>query len=141
MGGSSAKTKKILNFKPEEIKAYLKTFKRLVLDDQYTISQNGRREENIQFIEDYKIDSKKEKEILMNIEFDDFCYAVNNKKPKFSHEILYVFNKEYELDRWGELKSVEIYIKTNKTETRSGDDIMIIVSFHERNKPIKYLFK
>lgn len=100
MGGFSPETEKLLHFTPEEIKEYLKIFKQLILEDSYTISQNGRREENIQFIEDYKIDSKKEKEILVNIEFDDFCYAVNNKNPKFSHEILYVFNKEYKLDEW-----------------------------------------
>lgn len=136
-----SETKKLLNFRPEEIKEYLKELKKLILDGKYTISRNNKREENIQFIEDYKIDSKKEKEILMNIEYDDFCYGVNNKNPNFSYEILYIFNKKYELDKWGELQSVDIYLKTNKTQTRSGDDIMIIVSFHERNKPIKYLFK
>lgn len=134
-------TKKLLDFSPEDIKAYLKALKSLVLENKYTISRNNSREENKKFIEDFKIDSRKEKEILMNLEFDDFCYAVNNKNPKFAHEILYVFNKEYELDRWGELVSVDIYIKTNKTQTRDGDDFMIIVSFHERNMPLKYLFK
>ncbi|MBN2259446.1 MAG: hypothetical protein JW702_02815 [Clostridiales bacterium] len=77
----------------------------------------------------------------MNLEFDDFCYAVNNKNPEFSHEVLYVFNKEYELDRWGELVSVDIYIKTNKTQTRNGEEFMVIVSFHERNMPLKFLFR
>lgn len=134
-------TKKLLNFSPEEIKAYLKVLKSLVLENNYSISRSSNREENKQFIEDYKIDSKKEKEILMNLEYDDFCYAVNNKNPKFAHETLYIFNKEYELDRWGELVSVDIYIKTNKTQTRNGESFMIIVSFHERNMPLKYLFK
>lgn len=141
MSESYSETKKLLDFKPEDIKEYLKQLKKLVLDGKYTISRNNKREENIQFIEDYKIDSKKEKEILMNIEYDDFCYAVNNSNPNFSYEILYIFNKKYELDKWGELQSVDIYLKTNKAQTKSGDDIMIIVSFHERNKPIKYLFK
>lgn len=134
-------SKKRLDFTPEEIKVYLKQLKNLVLEDKYTISRNSNRNENMKFIEDYKIDSTKEKEILLNLEFDDFCYAVNNKNPKFAHEILYIFNKEYELDRWGELVPIDIYIKTNKTQTRTGDDIIIIISFHERNIPIKYLFK
>lgn len=133
--------KKLLDFTPEEIKVYLKQLKHLVIEDKYTISRNINRDENMKFIEDFKIDTTKEKEILLNLEFDDFCYAVNNKNPKFAHEILYIFNKEYELDRWGELGSIDIYIKTNKTQTRSGDDMMIIISFHERNMPIKYLFK
>jgi hypothetical protein len=133
--------KKLLDFTPEEIKVYLKQLKHLVIEDKYTISRNINRDENMKFIEDFKIDTTKEKEILLNLEFDDFCYAVNNKNPKFAHEILYIFNKEYELDRWGELGSIDIYIKTNKTQTRSGDDMMFIISFHERNMPIKYLFK
>ncbi|MEA3424467.1 MAG: hypothetical protein U9Q80_11815 [Bacillota bacterium] len=141
MNEAKLETKKLLDFNPEDIKAYLKELKSLVLENKYTISRNNNREENKKFIEDYKIDSRKEKEILMNLEYDDFCYAVNNDKPKFSHEVLYIFNKEYELDKWGELVSVDIYIKTNKTQTRSGEDIMIIVSFHERNRPIRYLFK
>lgn len=133
--------KKLLDFKPEDIKAYLKELKNLVLENKYTISRNSNREENKKFIEDYKINARKEKEILMSLEYDDFCYAVNNKNPKFSHEILYIFNKEYELDKWGELVSVDIYIKMNKIQTKSSEDIIIIVSFHERNKPIRYLFK
>lgn len=141
MDEKKLETKKLLDFTPENIKAYLKELKNLVLENKYTISRNANREENKKFVEDYKIDSRKEKEILMNLEYDDFCYAVNNKNPKFAFEVLYIFNKEYELDRWGELVSVDIYIKTNKTQTRTGEDIMIIVSFHERNMPIKYLFR
>lgn len=141
MNEQKLETKKLLNFTPDDIKAYLKVLKNMVLQNKYTISRNSNREENMSFIEDYRIDSRKEKEILMNLDFEDFCYAVNNKNPKFAYEVLYIFNKEYELDRWGELVSLDIYIKTNKTQTMLGEDIMIIVSFHERNMPIKYLFK
>lgn len=141
MSEQRLETKKLIDFSKDEIKEYLKVLKNLVIENKYTISKNMNREENKKFVEDYRIDSRKEKEILMNLEFDDFCYAVNNKNSNFAHEILYIFNKAYELDRWGELVSVDIYIKTNKTQTRDGEYIMIIVSFHERNKPIKYLFK
>jgi hypothetical protein len=105
---------KMLEFTPVEIRGDLNQLKHLVLENKYTISINNNRDENLKFIEAYKIDTMKEKEILLNLEFDDFCYAVNNKNPKFAHEILYIFNKEYELDRWGELVSIDIYIKTNK---------------------------
>lgn len=134
-------TKKHTDFTPEQIKEYLSKLRKLVIEGNYSISQNNNRTENISFIEEYKINSDKEREILLSIEYDDFCYAVDNQNPKFAHEILYVFNKEYELDNWGELESVDIYIKTNMTQTRRGDDIMIVVSFHKRNKPITYLFK
>ena len=130
-----------MDFTPEEIKKYLDDLRRLVLDGMYVISKNENRQENNDFIEEYKIDSKKEKEILLSLQFDDFCYAVDNEKEEFAHERLYIFCKEYELDNWGTLECVEIYIKTNMTKTRRGEEYMIVVSFHKRNKPITYLFK
>lgn len=134
-------TKKLIDFTPDDIKTYLNVLKKMVIEHKYTISRNNNREANKTFIEDYRIDSNKEKEILLSLDYEDFCYAVNNRNPKFAHEVLYIFNKEYDLDRWGDLVSVDIYIKTNKTQTYSGEDVMIIVSFHERNMPINYLFK
>ena len=132
-------TKKHLDLTPEQIKEYVGKLRNLVIEGKYSISQNNRRRENLNFIEDYKINSDKERKILMNIEYDDFCYAVDNQNSKFAHEVLYVFNKEYVLDNWGELESIDIYIKTNMTQTRKGDDI--VISFHKRNKPISYLFR
>ena len=46
-----------------------------------------------------------------------------------------------ELDERGELENVDIYIKTNKTETRGGNDFIYVVSFHKRNKDCDYLFR
>ncbi|KJS16153.1 MAG: hypothetical protein VR69_10445 [Peptococcaceae bacterium BRH_c4b] len=141
MSTGKRETRKYVDFTPEEIKKYLDDLRRLVLDGMYVISKNENRQENNDFIEEYKIDSKKEKEILLSLQFDDFCYAVDNEKEEFAHERLYIFCKEYELDNWGTLECVEIYIKTNMTKTRRGEEYMIVVSFHKRNKPITYLFK
>lgn len=137
----SRKTKKYIDFSPDQIRKYLDKFRNLVLQNKYTISRNENRKENENFITDYKINSQKEKEILLSIQYDDFCYAVDNINPEFAHEVLYVFNKEHELDKWGEVECVDIYIKVNITQTRRGDDYMIVVSFHKRNMPISYLFR
>ena len=141
MGNTKRETKKYTDLTPDDIKAYLSKFRKFILDGKYSIAQNENRQENIDFIEDYKIDTKKEKEILLGIQYDDFCYAVDNDNEEFSHEILYIFCKCQELDYWGTLEKVDIYIKINMTQTKSGDDYVIIVSFHKRNKPIEYLFK
>lgn len=141
MSNTKRETRKYTNLTPDKIKTYLTKFRKAILDGKYTISQNENRRENIDFIEDYKIDTKKEKEILLGIQYDDFCYAVDNDNEEFSHEILYIFCKCQELDYWGTLEKVDIYIKINMTQTKSGDDYVIIVSFHKRNKPIEYLFK
>ncbi|MEY8304864.1 hypothetical protein [Anaerosalibacter bizertensis] len=141
MGNTKRETKKYTDLTPDDIKAYLSKFRKFILDGKYSIAQNENRQENIDFIEDYKIDTKKEKEILLGIQYDDFCYAVDNDNEEFSHEILYIFCKCQELDYWGTLENVDIYIKINMTQIRNGDDFVFIVSFHKRNKPIEYLFK
>lgn len=141
MGNTKRETKKYTDLTQDEIKAYLSKFRKFILDGKYSIAQNENRQENIEFIEDYKIDTKKEKEILLGIQYDDFCYAVDNDNEEFSHEILYIFCKCQELDYWGTLENVDVYIKINMTQIRNGDDFVYIVSFHKRNKPIEYLFK
>ncbi len=134
------KINKYTDFTSDDIKKYLDKFRKTVLDGKYIVSKNQNRQENIEFIEDYKIDTKKEKEILLGIQYDDFCYAVDNEKEEFAHEKC-TYSKCQELDHWGTLESVDIYIKINMTQTKKGDDFTIVVSFHKRNKPIKYLFK
>lgn len=137
---NKSQTHKHLDFSEKEITKYLKKVRKHVKNDKYSISKNENRKENINFIEDYKINTKKEKEILLSIGYQDFCYAVDNKKEAYSHETLYIFCKQRELDFWGTLKLVDIYIKINMINTSRGSYVYI-VSFHERNKPIKYLFK
>ena len=118
--------------------------KELIDNDCYSIEINASREENLEFLQDYNINTKKEKEILMSLEYTDFCYAVKNKtnNPKYANEILYIFNKNYPLFKIGEdcSENIDIYIKTNKIDTRSGKRV-IVISFHKRNKNIEYLFK
>ena len=129
------------DFTSNDIKEYLSRLRDFVLSDHYIISYNENRQENVDFIEDYKIDSKKEKEILLSLDYEDFCYAVDNKKKGYEHEKLFIFCKEYELDKWGTLECVEIYIKTNVVDTCREDDYLVVISFHKRNRPITFLFK
>jgi len=129
---------KYVDFTEDNIKQYLDQIKKLMLCGQYIISK---RDENEAFMFEYRIDTAKEKEILLNLNYRDFCYAAANYKPEYAHERLYVFCKEYELDHWGNSEEVLIYIKTNITQSKSGNDYMIIISFHKLNNPIKYLFR
>lgn len=141
MSSKKQNPQKFFNFTPDEIKDYLDKFRKCVLEGRYSISQNDNRQENIDFIEDYKIDTKKEHEILLGLQFDDFCYAVENENLDFAHEVLYIFCKQHELDFWGTLETVDIYIKVNMIETRRGDLFSVVVSFHKRNFEITYLFR
>ena len=132
---------KFYNFTKDDIKAYLEKFRKCIINGRYTISQNRNRQENMEFIEDYKVNTKKEHEILLGLQFDDFCYAVENDNVNFDDEILYIFCKQHELDYWGTLEVVDIYIKVNMIETKNGDMFSFVVSFHKRNFEVTYLFR
>lgn len=133
-------SKKYTDIPSDVIMQYLLELKKLVTKGMYTISLNKNRQENIDFIENYRINTKKEHEILQSLECEDFCYAVDNKKPEFSHEKLYVFCKICQLDNWGTLEDVSIYFKMNLTLLKD-DNYMIIISFHKLNKEISFPFK
>ena len=129
---------KIIDFSADDIKEYLEEVKNLISKNKYNLSV---RNENEEFTNEYRLNSTKIKEIMLNLHYRDFCYAAVNRKPEFAHERLYVFCKEYELDHWGEFEDVLIYIKTNLTQLRNGEDFMILISFHELKQPISYLFR
>lgn len=130
------KTQKYLNYTKEEINEYLNNVKDLVKKNKFKISDVN-REKNVEFIENYNLSKRKQKEMILSIETLDFCYAVDDYN---SNEKLYIFSKEYELNDWGEYKKINVYIKINVKKLNS-DEYAIIISFHEREKEIKFLFK
>lgn len=141
MSSDGREIKKYTDFQIEEIEEYLDTFKRLVRGGRFTISQNEKRLENIDFMNEYDINTEKAKMILLSLDAMDFCYAVDNEKVEYAHEKLYVFCKACDLDNRGDRENVEIYLKSNITETKRGNQYMIVISFHKRNNPITYCFK
>jgi hypothetical protein len=134
-----------LFFTENEIKKYLDKYKNLILTDNYRVALNNNRIENKEFRKKYMLQEEKIKEILISLEYSDFCYAVPNDTddPRFQHEILYIFNKPYDLYKPASEThdAVEIYIKTNIIEFKTGGEFLAIISLHERNKPITYCFK
>lgn len=129
-------TNKYLNFTKEEIIKYVEKFKLLIKANRFKISDIN-REKNIEFINKYHLNTKNQKNMLLEIEVEDFCYAVDDYKSK---DILYIFSKEYELNYWGEYQKIPVYIKINIKKLIDGEYVLI-VSFHEREKNIKFLFK
>ena len=84
------------NYTREEIQNVLDKIKTCVSLGKYTISLNEKRQENIEFINEYNIRSDKQKSILMQIEVEDFCHTLQNTKPGYEYEILYVFITQME---------------------------------------------
>ena len=130
------------NYTREEVQVILNKIKDCINDNQYIISQNQNRAENVQFINEYRLDEKKRKEILLSIEVDEFCHSLNNTNPGYEHEVLYVFCPQRNLfDIFGEEEFVDIYTKFNIIEYKIDKKRVVTISFHKRNKPIAYLFR
>ena len=129
------------DYTEEEVEVILQKIKDCVNDNCYIISQNENRKENILLINEYRLSTKKQKEILLSIEVTDFCHSLNNTNPGYEYEILYVFCPNITLfNAFDEEVSVDIYTKFNILEY--GDKKRVItISFHKRNKPISYLFR
>lgn len=123
------------NYTKEEIEEYLKTFKQLVQKGKFYIPNTEKKIKNKKFIEKYKLTSKQQKLMLLELEATDFCYSVEDDDNE--NEILYIFAKEYELNNWGIKEQVLVYIKI----VIKQENYTVIISFHEPEKKIKKLFK
>ena len=125
----------------EEIDSILVKIKSCVEKNRYTISLNEKRQENIDFINEYNIRSDKQKSILMQIETDDFCHSLQNSKTGYEYEVLYVFVPQVHLfNAEGVEETIDVYTKFNIIDLPSGSRT-VVISFHKRNRPIDYLFR
>lgn len=124
-----------------EIEILLKTIQDCIRENRYIIAKNENRQENIDFINIYNLTSTKRKTLLLNIVAEDFCHSLQNTKPGFEHEVLYVFCPKAKLFSIDDIEeNVDVYIKFNLVENMDNKRV-IVISFHKRNRPIDYLFK
>lgn len=129
------------NYSWEEINDILEKIKTCVYNDDFFIARNQNRQENKDFLDNYNIRYGRQKNILLNLRVDDFCHSLNNINPGYEHEVLYVFVPNVELfNAYDIAENVDIYIKVNIIESLGGNRV-IVISFHELNRPIDYLFK
>ena len=130
-----------MSYSKEEITAVLQKIQDCVRDGKYTIAQNEKRAENQALIREYNLRPERQRHILLQIEPEDFCHSLQNTHVGFEHEVLYVFCPQVVLFNFdSEEKHVDIYTKFNIIDLDSGG-FVVVVSFHERNKPIDYLFR
>ena len=129
------------NYSKQEIDEILDKVKNCVYNNRYTIYLNENRQENIDFINEYNIYSNKQKKILLQLKVEDFCHSLQNTRPGYEYEVLYVFVPQVNLfNAEGVEEKVDIYIKINIIDMSNGSRT-IVISFHKRNKAITYLFR
>lgn len=64
----------------DQINKILDCIKKCVNENRFIISKNENRQENIDFINAYNLNAKKQKEILLGLRTEDFCHTLQNIK-------------------------------------------------------------
>lgn len=129
------------NYTREQISAVLQKIQECVSSGKYSVAQNENRAENVALIREYNLTSEKQRRILMQIEVEDFCHSLQNINPGYEHEVLYVFCSQvtlFNLD--DEEKQLDLYTKFNIIELSTGNRV-VVISFHELNKSMDYLYR
>jgi hypothetical protein len=129
------------NYTREQIVTILQTIQDCVRESRFIISKNENRQENIDFINEYNLSNKKQKEILLKIVPEDFCHTLKNTKVGYENEVLYVFCPQVLLFNIEDKEEmVNVYTKFNIIEYDAGKRV-VVISFHKPNKPFEYLFR
>lgn len=120
----------------DEVRDYLSEVKKYISDGRYQISP---RSKNQSIYIDYVFSEERCKEILMDLEVEDFSDTVQNEHSQYPEEILYIFGKEVSLlpKQGGSEETVALYIKFNKLTNL----YVIVISFHKQDYPLRYKFK
>ena len=121
----------------EEVKQILEKVKACVNNDKFRISLNPNRIENQSFINDYRLTTKQQKRMILELDIYDFSKIDIDRKNKI--QILYFFGIEIQ-ENIEYFKNVETYIKFTLVE-RNTEEMILFISFHKANYPINYRFK
>lgn len=123
------------NYSISEIEEYLRNAKILINKGKFFIPDGEKRKENRDFKLRYRLNAKKQKEMLLSIQATDFCYTVLDDDDL--SEVLYIFNKTYRLDFYSCLEDVDVYIKM----VTKKDNNLVVISFHKQKWEMKKLFE
>ncbi len=66
------------NYTWEQIAMVLATIQDCIRENRFIISKNENRRENVDFINEYNLSNRRQKEILQKINPEDFCHSLFN---------------------------------------------------------------
>lgn len=106
----------------------------------------GDRSKNQKFLREYHVDSKERLKMLNELTTKNFCQEMLERQKTGDEfdEHIYVFRLEKCLKErlTGKNRNVKIYIKFQFIKIKDDDnDYTLLISFHEEEKPLKYMFK
>ncbi len=123
----------------EEIIEILNKVKACVDKGEFRISLNPNRVDNVFFIDEYRLTSEKQKNMIIALNKYDFSKIEKDRNNNY--ETLYFFGKVYELNHKDRgIENVEAYIKFTIKQRKTGE-LILFISFHKAKWPIDYYFK
>lgn len=129
------------DYTKEMITELISIIKECAVEGRVTVSLEGSRVENIQFIEEYNVNEEKLVDILCGLAEEDFCYGLQNMQGGIVYDDLYIFCPVTELyNIKGKKEIVDIYMRFNIIKSEGGS-CRTLISLHKRNKPITYIFR
>ena len=99
------------------IKPYLKT-------GEFKVKPSSK---NNEFDKKYNLKHKQKTEILCSLCADDCVKIAPNDNPRYEDNELFVFQKNVELEVYGEQSQAKLYIKMYLTQ----NSVILVISFHE----------
>ena len=125
------------NYTWEQIDEILAMIHDCIREGRFIISKNENRQENIDFINEYNLNSRRQKEILLKIKTEDFCHSLQNTKVGFEHEVLYVFCPQVTLFNFDGIEElVDIYTKFNLIDSVVENEWLLYRFISETNRLI-----
>jgi len=112
-----------------EAQKFLERVRSRLVTNEYQVSKHYK---NKDFLEKYKIKDYKLKEMLLALSGTDCISIEPNNNPRYPEATVYKFVKKYELDFFGAVCLIDVYIKLYIIEMQIYDLVMVI-SIHEDN--------
>ncbi|MDF2685096.1 MAG: hypothetical protein K0S55_277 [Clostridia bacterium] len=127
------------NFTPEAINFFLNLLKTFINNGKFTIPRDDKKAENIlnaKFISDYKISSKRLKEIILSIDRKDFRYVnkIYNNTGEYIEKTSYVFLKKRMLCYSREPEEIRFLVKIHIEKIQNISDYFAVIYFEPEYK-------
>lgn len=118
---------KLTSSQQEKANAFLDKVKALLPTNEFTVEQTFKNKE---FAREYSFRNRDYKKVLLSLTKEDCISIESNDNPRYEDAEVYKFIKNTELNVFGEIEKLDIYIKMYIREYDSYN-IVIIISFHK----------
>ena len=119
----SVDTFKYTNHTKEEIEKYLDVLKYNIGINKFIVCTTIKNEKNVKFIEKYKLTKNKQKEMLLQLEVNDFCYSADNNNDK-KRKAIYFLQRIWVKQLGDNRKSQCLYKNSKKEKWLYGNSII-----------------